>query len=84
LFLIVDDYGGVVVKLNMRAVRSHYAFMRPDDNRFNDIAFLYVPVRRSGFNGSDYYIADIAASDEGTAQYPYAHDFFGAGVVGYL
>src|SRR5690606_33639951 len=81
--VVVDDYGGVVVKLDSGTVFAADFFLAADDYGLNYALFLDVAVWRGLLDGGHDGITDAGVTAAGTAKHADTKDLLGAAVVGY-
>jgi hypothetical protein len=66
----------------VRTVSPAQAARRTHYNSPYDLAFFNHAARRSLFNGASYNISDIRVLAPRTAENPYTHQLFRAGIIG--
>src|SRR2546430_5105995 len=79
---LLDDHGGVLVELDVRAVGPPPLLGGTDDDRPDDVALLHAGTRDGVLDGRHDHVADARVPPAGAAEYPDAQDLPGSGVVG--
>src|SRR5256885_10091343 len=79
---LLDDDGGVLVELDVRAVGPPLLLGGTDDDRPDDVALLHAGARDGVLDGGHDDVADARVPPAGAAEYPDAQDLPGSGVVG--
>src|SRR5947207_7584204 len=79
---LLDDDGGVLVELDVRAVGAPLLLGGADDARPDDVALLHAGTRDGVLDGRHDDIADARVPPAGATEYPDAQDLPGSGVVG--
>src|SRR5918912_2160277 len=82
--LRVDDHGGVLVEGDVRAVVAPELLLRAHDDRLDDVALLYRPLRVGLLDGRRDDVADARVAAPRAALDADAQDLAGARVVGDL
>src|SRR5947207_6788382 len=79
---LLDDDGGVLVELDVRAVGAPLLLGGADDDGPDDVALLHAGTRDGVLDGRHDDIADARVAPAGATEYPDAQDLPGSGVVG--
>src|SRR2546421_12928262 len=79
---LLDDDGGVLVELDVRAVGAPLLLGGADDDRPDDVALLHAGARDGVLDGRHDAVADARVAAAGATEYPDAQDLPGSGVVG--
>src|SRR5665647_3376508 len=78
----LEDDGGVLVKLYVRAVGTTTFLGRPNDDRLDDVTLLDGATGNGVLDGGDDNVNDAGVGTTGTTENTDAKNFLGTGVVG--
>src|SRR6266511_72351 len=79
---LLDDHGGVLVELDVRAVDAPLLLGGADDDGPDDVALLHAGTRDGVLDGRHDDVADARIAPAGATEDPDAQDLPGSGVVG--
>src|SRR5690554_2443977 len=82
LAVVLEDHGGVLVELDVRAVRAAALLAGTHDDRLDDVALLDVAPGDGVLDGGDDDVADSRVAAPRATENTDAKDLLGTGVVG--
>src|SRR5699024_7214126 len=80
--IVLDEYGGVLIELDVGAVGSTLLLHRTDDDGLHQITTSHVGSRDGLLDGADDHVAHTRIAPTRAAEHADGQDFLGTRVVG--